>query len=109
MTDDTYMREAPWMIPLLVFLVIAMVGSVVGLVIWIANSVRTDVKDRLDKQDAMQAEHGKILTAIKDLLQAEVHKLRSKWTHHEVRLQRLEERNGLPTPQRRFDDAESGD
>jgi ABC-type multidrug transport system fused ATPase/permease subunit len=122
MDTATIAREAPWMVPLLLVLLVATVGSVVGLVVWIVNTIlreaksagnqfRSDVTARLTKQDEALAVQSTILGAIKELLQAEVGKLRNRLWTHDLRLTRLEDHAGLGggPQQRRYDDQESGD
>lgn len=103
------------MVPALIFAVSALGVLILGLVVWIVNKAigiayqfREDVNARLDKQDDIQEQHGGILMAIKQLLQDEVHKLRSRLWNHDARLSRLEEHNGLQAL-RRFDDDEGPD
>lgn len=107
---DTVLREALWMVPLLVALVVALVVALIGFVGWVVRHAialgqqfRTDVMGRLEAQDTELAEARKervidrqIMVDIKDLLRDEVHKLRGRLWRHEARLGRLEEHNGLP-------------
>lgn len=103
-------HNAGWMVPALIFAVSSLGVLVVGLVVWMVNKAiaiayqfRKDVLGRLDAQDREQEGQRHILSAIKDLLQDEVNKLRSRLWNHDARLSRLEEHNGLH-PMRKYDD-----
>ncbi len=100
--------EATWMVPALVGTVVGLIGALVGLVVWAVNKFideakeaggrfRTDVVDRLKKQDDVLAAQNDFmrvnsshLSAIKDLLTTEVHKLREKLVNHDVRITAVE-------------------
>lgn len=120
--SETMLREALWMIPLLIFIVVMLVAAVIGISGWVIRTAvrigaqfRLDVLARLEAQDEElaearkdRAEDRKIMVDIKELLKDEVHRLRGLFWKHDLRITRLEEHNKLP-PMRRYDDQETGD
>ena len=99
MDASTMVREATWMIPLLLALLGAAFIAVIGLVVWLVNrflevghEFKADVMDRLSKQDAVQADQSKLLGAIKDLLAQELSKIRERIVEHEIRIKTLEDK-----------------
>ena len=104
------------MIPFLVAIAIAAIGALVGVVMWVVEKVideaksaahqfRTDVMTRLGKQDDMMRDQGSTMHSIRDLLTAEVHKIREKLVNHESRINAVE-RQAFPL--RRHEDKTPG-
>ena len=122
MDPSTASHNADWMIPALITAMTVASAMVVGLIVWIvgkaievAKQFRADVLARLSMQDteqaAMRQEQAgmrEILGAIKDLLQEELLKVRERMWHHDTRISRLEQHNGL-TPLRRHDEERGPD
>lgn len=118
MDEHTIMREAPWMVPVLIASGVTLLALIAALIVYIWTTFRSDIKDRLSAQDAALAGLIKTVGDIKELLQAEFSKIRDRlWEHHakigdhHSRLRRLEEHTGLGPghPPRRLDDQDTGD
>lgn len=98
MNEATMVREAAWLVPLLLWLLGAMFVAVIALVVWLVNrflevgrEFKKDVMTRLTAQDVATADVGKILATIKDLLALELSKIREKLVEHGVRIKTLED------------------